>query len=86
MSNSDDRASPNPLSTKHAQMLAKDVISPILDVFGGADGGVAFATLQHQVLPQLYLQSGLGDPNVDGVLQAVERFSRLCDALLKGKV
>lgn len=70
-----------------AAQKAKEVLNPILDVFGGADGGVAFATLVHSILPNLYNEQNnpQRNPQIDDLLESVERFSRLCELALKGE-
>ena len=39
--------------------IVKTDLDPILDLFGGADGGVAFARLRHHIAPQIYSSSEL---------------------------
>lgn len=62
---------------------SKVLLDPMLDLFSGADGGVAFAKLRHSFLPDML--SKRGDENVDEFLTMVERFSRLCTLMLEKK-
>jgi len=43
---------------------AKELLDPILNLFGAADGGVAFTLLRHQFLPSV-LESGQYPDTVD---------------------
>lgn len=55
-------------------------IEPILNVFGGADGGVAFARLRHTFLPEMYANESL---EAERLVVMVKQFSRLCELMLK---
>lgn len=62
-----------------------DLLDPMLDVFGGADGGVAFAKLRHGFLTGLIEKRSLGTATELelSVLTMVGQFSRLCKEMLK---
>jgi hypothetical protein len=62
---------------------AKQLLDPILSLFAGEDGGVSFAKLRHDFLPDMLSKEGTS-PEVDEFLLMVRRFSRLC-TLLQGK-
>jgi len=57
-------------------------LDPILNVFGGADGGVAFAKLRHSLLPSIYAKENKTQTEEAFVLM-VKQFSRLCKEMLK---
>lgn len=59
----------------------RDILHPILDVFGGADGGVAFARLQHDFLRNLYEKEDPSETEQRAKVM-VEQFSRLCQHML----
>ncbi len=63
---------------------AGDLLQPILDVFGGADGGPAFARLRHSFLPDMLKTQ---DDNVTAAefILMVRRFSKLCQIMLQQK-
>jgi hypothetical protein len=64
------------------QNEAKRLLDPILDVFGGTDGGAAFSKLRDEFLPDAL--SKAGDSNTtDQFLKMVSQFSRLCELMLK---
>lgn len=60
-------------------------IDPILNVFGGADGGVAFAKLRHEFLPAIYAKENKTQSEED-LIMMVKQFSRLCNYMLNGKL
>ena len=68
-----------------AKAEAKELLSPILDVFGGSDGGVAFSRLQHGFLPAA-LDAAPTNQSTAELVKMVRQFSRLCDLALKGKI
>jgi hypothetical protein len=55
-------------------------IEPILNVFGGADGGVAFAKLRHHFLPDMYALEGA---DAKRLVVMVKQFSKLCELMLE---
>jgi hypothetical protein len=67
------------MSTPHEE--AGGLLQPMLDLFGGADGGVGFAELRHSFMPDMLAQRGT-NPNVDEFLTMMERMNRLCKAML----
>lgn len=54
----------NPIANKYTKN--------ILDVFGGADGGVAFATMFHSHIPA-FVANADNSPNVQELLAAFEQ-------------
>ena len=60
----------------------KKVLAPIIELFGGADGGAAFIKLRHTLLPEVWETSG---PVADEFCLMVTRFSKLCEEVLKHK-
>ena len=61
---------------------ARKLLDPILDVFGGADGGVAFSKLRHSFLPDALSKAGESN-TTDQFLRMVGQFSKLCEIMLK---
>ena len=66
------------MSTPHEE--SGQLLQPMVDLFGGADGGPAFARLRHSFLPDMLAKRG--DPTVDEFLLTVERMSRLCKLMM----
>ena len=64
---------------ENAQRI-KELIDPILDVFGGADGGIAFAQLCHSFLLEVFAKET--SQNEEFILM-ITRFSKLCSLMLK---
>ncbi len=56
---------------------AKELLDPILNLFGGTDGGVGFALLRHQFLP-LVLESGQYPDTID----SFKTVSEICKRIL----
>lgn len=76
------------MSDPQKDLLVRDEVmkdlNPILDLFGGADGGVAFSRLRHSILPSLY---GADDSTVAAdVVVMVKQFSRLCNKVLEREI
>jgi len=63
----------------------KKDIDPILDVFGGGDGGVGFAILTKRFLPEIYKKENKSQIEKDLIVM-VKQFSRLCQAALNGQL
>jgi len=61
----------------------KKDIDPILDVFGGGDGGVGFVILAKRFLPAIYSKESKSQIEKD-LIAMVKQFSRLCQAALDG--
>ncbi len=59
----------------------QQLLRPMLDVFGGADGGVAFARLKFDLLPHIY---NIQNPSEDIIQlqKSLETFSMLCKTIL----
>ena len=66
------------------QVQSRELLSPILDVMGGVDGGSAYALLQFEVIPMLLSRQDV-QVNQD-TLRMIQQFSRLCQALLNDKI
>ena len=67
---------------------ARELVAPMVDLFGGADGGVAFAIFQHQFLTHLHEKTEDGtisDVEIDTLIM-INQFSKLCSAFLAGKL
>lgn len=61
----------------------KEVVDPILNLFGAADGGAAFVIFYHQFLPQIYAEDKvLTDLELE-FKKSLENVSNLCAHLLK---
>lgn len=61
---------------------AGEILQPPLDVFSGADGGVAYAKLRHVMLPKWITDSANGDYDAQQLLKIVEQYSRLCKLVM----
>lgn len=53
------------------------LLQPILDVFGGSDGGAAFTELRHGFVPQILNARGT-QPKIDDCIKMITQFSQLC--------
>ena len=62
--------------------LSRELCLPMLDLFGGADGGVAFAKLQHSFLPEMMEMQAAGNQHAAELMLMVTRMSVLCKTLL----
>ncbi len=62
---------------------AKELLQPILDLMGGADGGVGFTKLRHGFLPDLICKAAAGQPLEAELLLAITRVSKLCNFLME---
>jgi hypothetical protein len=68
---------------KHEVEEAQRLLQPMLDLFGGADGGVAFAKLRHGFLPDIIrVHTEKSTQTSEDFLRMVEQFSRLCQLML----
>lgn len=61
---------------------SKELLQPILDLMGGADGGVGFAKLRHDFLPEMLARSEAGESLPAEFVLMVTRFSTLCKTLM----
>ena len=52
----------------------------MIDLFTGADGGVAFAKLHHYFLPEILSQRG-NSPEVDEFIKMIYQMSHLCELM-----
>lgn len=68
------------MSTPHEQAGA--LLQPILDLMGGVDGGVAFAKLRHDFLPEMLEKSQAGGQREAEFILMVTRMSVLCKTLM----
>lgn len=64
-------------------MNAKQIVDPILSVFGGEDGGIAFARLSKSFLPEMIERAENGDAKAAELLRMATQFSKLCTLMLK---
>ena len=64
-----------------AQEKAKKLLDPILSVFAGEDGGIAFAKMRHTVLPEILEKEG--NQKADDFILMVTQFSRFCEMMLE---
>ena len=64
-------------------MNANQIVDPILSVFGGEDGGVAFARLSKSFLPEMIVRAHNGDAKAAELVRMATQFSRLCSLMLK---
>lgn len=60
----------------------KELLDPILAVFGGEDGGVAFTKLRHGFLPDILRKAEEGSYAEHNLAVMVSQFSRLCEVML----
>ena len=62
---------------------SKKILDPITDLFTGLDGGVAFATLYHDILPEFIKKAEQGSSKAKEVVEAFELVSKVCVAIQK---
>jgi hypothetical protein len=55
----------------------------MLDLFGGADGGVSFSRLRHDFLPEMLQQSQGGNAMAGELILMVTRMSILCKTMME---
>jgi hypothetical protein len=65
------------MSSKETDQKAQELLQPILDVFTGTDGGVAFSILRHSALPLAI------KVNASSVVDAFETVSNICRNILE---
>jgi hypothetical protein len=63
----------------------KELLDPILDLFGGADGGVASSKLRHQLLPH-FIEQNMSSGSHEAFITMVTQFSTLCRMTLDKKI
>ena len=59
-------------------MNEKEILDPLLECFGGSDGGVSFINLRF-FLKQMVEKAEKGDLDAEKVLSVAERFIRLVE-------
>jgi hypothetical protein len=64
------------------QEEAQAVLRPMIDLFGGADGGVGFAKLCHDFLPEM-IKLRPENPQADEFVKMMYRLSRLCELMME---
>jgi hypothetical protein len=69
------------MATPHEEAGA--LLQPILDLMGGTDGGVGFAKLRHDFLPEMLKQADGGNYTAEEFIKMVQRFSKLCELLME---
>ena len=62
---------------------SKILLDPILDLAGGTDGGIAFAKLSFQFLPEMLSRAEQGEPMAEEFVLMITRFSTLCKTLME---
>lgn len=62
---------------------AKELLDPIMDLMSGADGGVGFAKLRHDFLPDMLEKSANGGALEAELVLVVTRMSVLCKTLME---
>lgn len=68
--------------TNDDKQRAKELLEPILTVFGGEDGGAAFSKLRHQLLPEIAAKARISTQFED-MLKMISQFSKLCEVIQK---
>lgn len=61
---------------------ARELLKPMLDLFSGADGGVAYIKLHHGFLNDILSRRG-ENSNIDDMLAAISLVSQLCAEMQK---
>lgn len=62
---------------------SKALLDPIMDLMAGADGGVGFAKLRHNFLPEMLEKSAGGGQLEAELVLMVTRMSVLCKTLME---
>lgn len=57
-------------------------LTPIMDVFGGVDGGVSYSRLHHGFLNEMYSKKYPTEAEA-ALIKMVKQFSRLCALMLE---
>ncbi len=65
----------------HAEQ-SRELLQPILDLMGGADGGVGFSKLRHDFLPEMLARTEAGEQLPAELVLMVTRFSVLCKTMM----
>lgn len=78
------------MTTDKQQDKAKALLQPLLDLFSGADGGIAFARLRHDILPE-FIRQAEEEGTKSGVAAAeivtiFKQMSALSQAILDKKI
>ena len=64
------------------------LLNPIMDLFSGADGGVAYSRMRHGFVPKMIekLSDGYCTDAEYAAIDALTKTSKLCQAILDGKL
>ena len=62
---------------------AKNLFTPILDLAGGIDGGVAFSRLYHITLPEIQAKADAGDELALEFIYCLDKVSQMCAVHLR---
>jgi hypothetical protein len=63
-------------------MTSKEILDPILVVFSGEDGGVAYANLFHRLMPDMIEKAKTND-RMEEIVKSFETVSKLCKLITK---
>jgi hypothetical protein len=71
--------------SEEAKNEARELLDPILSVFAAEDGGIAFAKLRHNFLPEMIDKESSEKVNesVARFMTMVRQFSKLCELMKK---
>lgn len=75
----------NKTPTPDFNAQSKALLDPMLDLFGGNDGGVAFSKLRFDFLPNMLEESQNGNAMAAEFILMVSRMSVLCKTLTEQK-
>lgn len=62
----------------------QDSVDHIVDVIGGADGGLQFAVFYHKTLPIIIQEAHQGNPDAMDLIVAIEKFERMVSTKTQG--
>lgn len=68
--------------TKDNNTEAHDLLQPLVDLFSGADGGLAFTRMRHEFVPHVLERAAAGDEGAIKMLQYITIMSRLATTML----
>ena len=65
------------------EQQAQEILQAPLDLFRRTDGGVGYAKFRHTHLPKWIEDAANGDKDAAELVKVVERFSKLCDFMMR---
>jgi hypothetical protein len=65
---------------------AGELLSPMVDLFSGADGAAGFARLLYKFLPDILEMAADGDATAKDAVAMIEKFGKLCNIMLQPTV